>query len=154
MLQIISGKFFSSEDRFRHQAKGITFANYSWVQPIETCVATLEPVETYASVFSYVINYLNQLEKEKPPRKDILVRTGDAEIVEQFQLLCTFGLKAFFHQDRDTVAVTCREHRLSSHDNHVPSAFVPRFFSKQLTGTTVGDILDCPKKDNIGTGIV
>lgn len=136
MLQIISGKFFTSEERFRHQAKGITFANYAWVQPIETCIATLEPVDTYASVASYVINYINQLEKEKPPKKDILIRTGDAEIVEQFQLLCTFGLKAFFHQDRDTVAVTCREQKLSSSDHHVPSAFVPRFFLKQIRGTT------------------
>ena len=135
MLQIISGKFFESEDRFSFEAKGITYCNFSWPKPIETCVATLHPVDTYSSVASYVINYINQIEKEKPPRQNILVKTGDSEILDQFLLLCTFGLRAFFHQDRDTVAVACRELRLSSSDYHIPSAFVPRYFQRQISGS-------------------
>lgn len=64
MLQIISGKFFKSADRYVDEAKGITYSNYSWIAPIETCVATLEPVDTYRSVSSYVISYVNQIEKD------------------------------------------------------------------------------------------
>lgn len=137
MLQIISGKFFHSEDRFIHDGKGILFSNYSWVQPIKTCVATLEPVDTYASVSSYVVSYVNQLEKEKPPAKNVLVRTGDSDIVEQFLIICSFSLSAFFHQDRNVVAVTCRDQRLNSSDYCVPSQFVPRVFSRQINGTVV-----------------
>jgi hypothetical protein len=135
VLQIISGKFFDSDDRFRHDAKGILFSNYSWVQPIETCVAILEPVDTYASVSSYVVSYVNQIEKEKPPAKNVLVRTGDSEIIEQFMLLCCFSLKAFFHQDRNSVAVACRDRRINSSDYHIPSNFVPRIFSRQINGS-------------------
>jgi len=135
VLQIISGKFFDSDDRFRHDAKGILFSNYSWVQPIETCVATLEPVDTYASVSSYVVSYVNQIEKEKPPAKNVLIRTGDSEIVEQFMLLCCFSLKAFFHQERNVVAVACRDQRINSSDYHIPSNFVPRIFSRQINGS-------------------
>lgn len=139
MLQIISGKFFSSDDRIRHQGKGIIYSNYSWVAPVETCVASLEPVDTFGSVASYVISYENQIEKEQPPEKNILVRAGDSEIVEQFELLCAFGLKAFFHQDKNTVDISCREHRFNSTDRHVPSDLVPRFFQRQLNGS-VGEV--------------
>jgi hypothetical protein len=69
MLQIISGKFFDSDDRYAYDAKGIVFGNYSWRHPIQTCVATLEPVDTYASVASYVISYVNQIEKRHLQKK-------------------------------------------------------------------------------------
>ena len=131
MLQIISGKFFKSDNRYIHEAKGITYSNYSWIEPIKTCVATLEPVDTYKSVSSYVISYTNQIEKE---RAGVLVRTGDSEIVQQFQLLCIFGLKAFFDTDRNNVEINCRERPKSSNDFYLPSIFVPRFFEPQIHG--------------------
>jgi len=131
MLQIISGKFFKSDNRYIHEAKGIAYSNYSWVEPIKTCVATLEPVDTYRSVSSYVISYINQIEKEKA---GVLVRTGDSEIVQQFQLLCMFGLKAFFDIDRNNVEINCREKPRSSGDYYLPSKFVPRFFESQIDG--------------------
>ncbi len=131
MLQIISGKFFKSDNRYIHEAKGITYTNYSWIQPIKTCVATLEPVDTYRSVSSYVINYISQIEKEKV---GTLVRIGDSEIVQQFQLLCMFGLKAFFDIDRNNVEINCRQKSRSSGDTYLPSIFVPRFFKSQIDG--------------------
>jgi hypothetical protein len=105
------------------------------VQPIETCVATLEPVDTYASVSSYVVSYKNQIEKEAPPAKNILVRTGDSEIIEQFMTICSFHMGAFFHQDRNIVAVACRDQKFNSSDYCIPSQFVPRIFSRQIRGT-------------------
>ena len=130
MLQIISGKFFKSDKRHIYEGKGIAYSNYSWVGPIKTCVATLEPVDTYKSVSSYVISYTNQIEKE---RAGVLVRTGDSEIVQQFQLLCIFGLKAFFDTDRNSVEINCREKPRRSGD-YLPSTFVPRFFESQIHG--------------------
>src|SRR5579872_6765317 len=117
MLQIISGKFFKTDDRHHHDGKGILFSNYSWIRPIKTSVATLESLDPYKSaVISHVVTYLNQIEKVAPPGKDVLIRTGDYEIVDQFQLLCTFGLKAFFHPDKTAVAVSCRAQRSSGAD--------------------------------------
>ena len=131
MLQIISGKFFKSDNCYIHEAKGITYSNYSWIEPIKTYVATLEPVDTYRSVSSYVISYINQIEKEKA---GVLVRTGDSEIVQQFQLLCMFGLKAFFDIDRNNVEINCREKPRSTADLYLPSKMVPRFFQNQIDG--------------------
>jgi hypothetical protein len=106
------------------------------VQPIDTCVATLESVDTYASVSSCVVSYRNQIEKEQPPAKNVLVRTGDSEIIEQFMIVCSFFLKSFFHQDRTIVANACRDQRFNSSDYCIPSQFVPGFFSRQVRGDT------------------
>jgi hypothetical protein len=134
MLQIISGKFFQSEDRYRYDGKGILFGNYRWYEPIETCVATLESVDIIGSVTSYVVSYVNQIEKPGKDGPATLLRTGDAEIVEQFRLLSILGLQSYFHQDRESVAIACRKQPLSMSDR-VPSSFVPRFFHNPVQGT-------------------
>ena len=130
MLQIISGKFFTSDDRESHPGKGITYSNYSWIAPITTSVATIEPVYFSSSnVTQYVISYLNQIEKD-----GFLIRVGDPEIVHQFQLLCIFGLRAYFNIDRDKVDVNCREVPKTSNDNFLPSKFTTRFFEPKING--------------------
>ena len=129
MLQIISGKFFKSDDRHVHDGKGILYSNYSWAAPIETCVATLEPVDHFREISSYVLVYVNQIEKN-----GVLVITGDSEILEQFQLLATFGLRAYFTPFRDEVAQICRKTSLGGTDQYVPSQFIPRFFEGGTNG--------------------
>src|SRR5262245_39963293 len=106
MLQIISGKFFERPERYRHEGKGILFSNYAWVRPIKTVIGTLEPVDSYRAVSSYVFSYVNQIEKEEGPGS--LVRVGDPEIVRQFQLLCILGLRAYFADDRASILTNCR----------------------------------------------
>jgi hypothetical protein len=98
MLQIITGKFFKSDDRYRHDGKGILYSNYHWVQPVKTVVGALEPIDLRGRTASYIFSYVNQIEKEHG--RSILVRTGDGEVVEQFRLLCGFGLRGCFADDR------------------------------------------------------
>ena len=74
MLQIISGKFFKSDFRQTRLGKGILYSNYSWHSPIKTCIATLEPVDTFgSSICSYIVSYENQIEGE--PRSGALQKT-------------------------------------------------------------------------------
>ena len=135
MLQIITGKFFKTDRRIRHDGKGVLYSNYNWIAPIGTSVGTLEPIDPHrASVVTYVFSYVNQIERVPPPGHDVLVRAGDEEIVEQFQLLCTFGLRAFFHTDNAAAGRAFRAKRTSRNDN-VPSEFVKRFLSPSIDGT-------------------
>ncbi len=124
MLQIISGKFFNDGERHTYDGKGITYSNYSWVDSIKTCIATLEPIDISSQISPYVISYVEQIEKG-----EVLVKTSGSEIVQQFQLLCMFGLKAFFDIDRTKVEINCRVNPISSGDYYLPSRFVPRFFN-------------------------
>ncbi|NLX95318.1 MAG: hypothetical protein GXY83_04005 [Rhodopirellula sp.] len=136
MLQIISGKFFTGQDRHIFDGKGITYANYSWVAPIETCIATLEPVGVFLpGVCPYVILYRNQIEKEdEQGRQATLIRTGDAEIVRQFECIATFGLKCVFGGDRWEVELACRSQAKDMSDGFVPQQYVPRFFASSNRG--------------------
>jgi hypothetical protein len=108
MLQIISGKFFESDDRSISDCKGILYSNILWFEKIETCIATLEATDAYSPIPGYVMSYRNQIENEKGSNGLLLVKTGDVDILKQFKYLCTFGLKAFFNEDRNVVYKMCR----------------------------------------------
>ncbi len=129
MLQIISGKFFKTDDRHITECRKITYSNYSWVKPIKTCVATLEPTDLGSRVSPYVIRYKEQIEKPS-----VLICTDGSEIIQQFQLLCMFGLKAYFDTERNNLDFNCREYPRSSSDIYLPSKFVSHFFEPRIHG--------------------
>ncbi len=135
MLQIISGKFFKSNERHSFDGKGILYSNYSWVDKINTCIGSLEPVDYYHEVCSHVLLYVNQIEKDPPDKRiSSLVRTGDTEILEQFLLIATFGLRAYFSPFRDEVSQMCRQNPSGGTDTYTPSQFINRFFQTGIRG--------------------
>lgn len=132
MLQIISGKFYEdSASIVSDDGQGLTFSNFNFGAPIETCVATLEPLETnrMMSVSAYLITFKNKIDERVEVRK-----CGDAEIIRQFQNLCIFGLKAFFDNDKSFVKLNCRQYSESSADEFVPFQFVSRYFHLPVLG--------------------
>lgn len=133
MLQIISGKFYKNPDRYSTPAKGITFSNYHTISSIETSVATLEPVESYTSATgAYVINYTNVIEKPKEIQGIAIIRGGDWVIVRQFELLCIFGMRAFFDGDRHAVELNCRAKPSQATDLYVPAHYAERYFEPTI----------------------
>lgn len=133
MLQIISGKFFGNKDIHEHKGRGILYSNYSWFNTIETEIASLEPADLHGDAKGYVLSYVNRLESDEG-KGFSLVRTGDPEIVQQFKILCSFGLNAYFDHDKANVQLNCREKSGGIGDDTVPAQFVPRFFKKQIDG--------------------
>ena len=102
MLQIISGKFFNSDTVYSTPCKAVLYSNYYWPLKIETCIGTLEPIDNRSEINTYIFHYNNQIEKDMHSGFN-LVRVGDPEIVQQFMLLCSFGLQAIFSTDKDEV---------------------------------------------------
>jgi hypothetical protein len=138
MLQIISGKFFTSDDRHRFEGLGILYSNVACWRPIVTPVATLHSVDPHGSVARYVVTYINQIEREAASP---LARCGDAEIIEQFRLLMTFGLRGFFAAERREVEHVCRMRPQSSND-YAPSLIVDRFCASRIHADA-GDMARC-----------
>ncbi len=133
MLQIISGKFFGDGERYEFEGKGIVYSNMSWIRPIETQVGTLEPVDAFGSdVSSWVLSYLNQIEKEPA---GVTVRAGDTEIVEQFGWLCMVWFRAFFDGDKQNVVINCREKPAHAGDRYIGSRFAKPFLSPERSIT-------------------
>ncbi len=154
MLQIISGKFFGEGERYESDRRGILYSNMSWIRDIETCVGTLEPVDTAGSeVSSYVFSYLNQIEKEPAGGT---VRVGDPEIVEQFGLLCMIWFEAFFDSDKQNVIINCREKPAHAGDYYVGSKFAKPYLSPERNVTVeqeegfvcfVDKVIGLPRRD-------
>ncbi|MEF3302489.1 hypothetical protein [Paenibacillus sp. GYB003] len=136
MLQIISGKFYGDRHIHENKGRGILYSNFSWFNSIETDIASLEPADLHGDVKGYVISYVNKLESDEGNGFS-LVRTGDSEIVQQFRLLCSFGLNAYFDHDKVTVQMNCREKSVGIGDDTVPAQFVPKFFKREINGTAV-----------------
>ncbi len=132
MLQIITGKFFKKEERYKRPRRAVLFSNYDWIGPIETCIGTLEPVDG-GSIATWVFSYVNQMEKERGNFS--IVRVGDEEVVEQFRLLLVFGLGAYFASQRREVEHCCRQTRASVTDDSIPSQLLTRYFAIGLRGT-------------------
>ncbi|WP_440604584.1 hypothetical protein [Bacillus sp. GB_SG_008] len=130
MLQIISGKFFNTEDLHISDGKGVLYSNYSWVQPIETCIGIMEPVDFHGDITTYVFNYKNKLEK-----KGLLVRTGDSVIIEQFKLIFSFFFQCFTDPDRNAVEMNCRATKRNINDQFLPNDFVGRIFEPKIQGS-------------------
>ncbi len=132
VLQIITGKFFKSEERHISDGRGVLYSNYRWYLPIETCIGRLEPLGTRACPTAYLFSFKNQIEKEKGNFS--IVRTGDGEIIEQFRLLCSFGLRASFAEDRSWVTHLCRTGTIGQSDDYAPTQLLPRYFASRIEG--------------------
>ena len=128
MLQIISGRFFKSQDRYRTPKKAILYSNLSWIGQIETSVAVLEPVHVHQEIASYVLSFIVQIEKRPIPS---LVCAGEDEVVNQFRLFCMLGLGGYFAPEQAEVEYVCRTSSRHSGDKFVPRQFVPWFFDKR-----------------------
>src|ERR1041384_2072744 len=133
MLQIITGKFFKKEERYKTPRKAVFFSNYLWIAPIETCIGVVEPIDDGGGIATWVFSYINQMEKEGGSFS--IVRVGDDEVVEQFRLLLVFGLRAYFASQRHEVEHYCRQTRAGVTDDSVPSQMIPRYFVVGLRGT-------------------
>jgi hypothetical protein len=148
MLQIISGKFFKTEEVFKTPSKAVIYSNYFWNQSIETCVGTLEPIDTYSEIKTYIFHYTNQIEKDSHQKGFQLVKVGDPVIVQQFMLICSFGLQAIFSTDRDEVEKLCRRNSKHLTERYQPSDFLQRFFETKINGiqTDVGVFIEIIKR--------
>lgn len=135
MLQIISGKFYGSNERYSTLSRGILYSNFAWGNTIETKVVKIDPVEVYGPISSYLITYNNEIEKESHFTGLSLVKVGDYEIIKQFKLLSSFGLRAYFDNENTTVRVLCRKEKLHNRDDVIPSTFTRRFLDNGIMGT-------------------
>lgn len=79
MLQIITGKFFNSEDRFHNDCKGILYSNASFKGVYDIGHIKMESAESFSSVAPYIVMYDNQLQLSHSGFE--LVKVGDEEIL-------------------------------------------------------------------------
>lgn len=83
MLQIITGKFYDSDDRFHNDCKGILYSNISFSGIQEMGHIKIQSAEACGNISAYVISYDNQLQKSHGNLE--LIKVGDEEIFRQLK---------------------------------------------------------------------
>ena len=126
MLQIISGKFFDSEDRFHTDCKGILYSNSSFRGKYDIGHIKIESTESTGNINSYIISYDNQLQKSNSNFE--LIKVGDEEILRQFKNIFSFMIDAVFDEEKSVVERICKP-KESGRNYPLPSEFVDKTLS-------------------------
>lgn len=122
LLQIITGKFYNSEDRYHNDCKGILYSNASFRGIYDIGHVKIEAAESLGSVDPYIVMYDNQLQKSHSGFE--LVKVGDEEILRQLKNILSFALDAVFDEDKSTVERICRKKESGRGKYPVPSEFI------------------------------
>ena len=131
MLQIITGKFYNSEDRFHNDCKGILYSNASFRGVYDIGHIKIEAAESFDGVDPYIIMYDNQLQSSHSGFE--LVKVGDEEILRQLKNILSFALNTVFDEDRSSVERICRKKERGRGRNPLPSEFITGTLDKFKT---------------------
>ncbi|MBI9014057.1 MAG: hypothetical protein JEZ08_17615 [Clostridiales bacterium] len=128
MLQIISGKFYETDNLHDNPGKGILYSNFTHFDPIKLSLGSVSSVSFSGNVKSHVFDYNCRIEKSKVGGFGI-VRTGDDVIIDQLKVILTFGLDSYFDIDKRNVMEFSRMNESDYLDRYLPRNFVPCLFS-------------------------
>lgn len=107
MLQIISGKFFDSDDRFHNDKKAILYSNAAFRGKTQMGHLYIESVQAYGNISSYIVSFDSQI--QKTPSNFQLVDVGGEEVIRQFKNIISFYLCSIFDEEKGVVERVCRK---------------------------------------------
>lgn len=130
MLQIITGKFYQSDERFHNECKALLFSNIGSIEGIKTSVFNLIPT-SYSSGdgYSFVVEYDNQIQKPIQPTSLMLIKVGDKEIVSQIQTVASFASNGIFTTDKNVLSKICRDNGSTDTSDAPPSKYIEKTLS-------------------------
>lgn len=130
MLQIISKKFFKKDDPSTYHEtdeKAIVYSNMGTLNKIETPVVTLERIESYNGITTYLMSYKNRIEIQQS-KSFQLISVGHREIVSDFLCCCTFWFRGMFSTDKFYIEKLTRTQKEGIADSDLPVKIAPKFF--------------------------
>ena len=131
MLQVISKKFFVSDDLYITNREVNVFSNIRTSNTIQCPIATMEPIETHNGVTRYLLKYDNIIEKQKNQHFQIIA-IGDNRIVEDLLCCCSFWFKGLFSTKKNIIESLIRKEKDSIYDVHLPCEIVPSIFNRDI----------------------
>lgn len=139
MLQIITGKFFTTDDLYVTRQRGVLYTNYKPLpyDQIETCVGTLLPATTWDGISSVIYEVDERLEATTPDgEKEMIVSVGADSLIQDFAAVTSFALNITCAPDLDLVRrLTQSEHATTLGVSNVPRKYVGRVFEQEINIT-------------------
>lgn len=131
MLQVISKKFFKTDNYHRTEVKTIVYSNIMMFDKLETDIVTLEPIETYDGITSYLLTFVNVIEVQNTPNGQ-LVSIGKKEIIEDLLACFSFYFNGIFESDKNFIENLLRDKQKNASDIDIPKVLLPNIFKKGI----------------------
>lgn len=123
MFQIISGKFFDSEERFHNDCKIVLYSNAHFCGKHNIGHVLIESTELHGDISTFVITYDNQLQILDTGFQ--AVKVGDEEIAYQIANLLSISLNCIWGKNKNQVEKLCSNITSNVRGAYTPSMFIP-----------------------------
>ena len=139
MLQISSGKFFTSQNPDDHHItihRAVLYTNYRIFgtnHRIDTAVGSLLPSNFVDDLSVLTCEVTERLEKlGKQPQAGELVSTGGDTLINDFAALVSFGLNVTCTPDQNLTRRLIATKRMALGSCGLPSSYIPRIFDSEI----------------------
>lgn len=135
MLQIITGKFFTTDELNITRQRGVLYTNYNLniFQKIETISGTLLPVDIWSDVSSLIYEVDQRLEAiDKDGKRSFMVATHFDPLIQDFAAIASFVLDITCTPDLELTRRLTQSKRPQLGVSQIPSEFITRVFDSKI----------------------
>lgn len=135
MLQIITGKFFTSDELNVTRQRGVLYTNYELniFQKIETLSGTLLPVESWSDVPTLIYEVDQKLEAiNKNGERSFMIATHFDPLIQDFAAIASFILEITCTPDIELTRRLTQSARHQVGVDQIPKQFITRVFDSRI----------------------
>lgn len=140
MLQVITGKFFTTDELYITPQRSVLYTNYALHlrDPIKTLVGSIAPVtigldDSKSDVAGLIYEYDERVEAVRPNgQKEFMVATNTDEIVQDFAAVLAFTLNVVCTSDISVVRQLTQSKHRSLGITCTPQEYVHRVFDQRV----------------------
>lgn len=136
MLQITTGRFFTSDDLHRTKQQTVLYSNLQVLGEVETAVGCYAPAGSSYDVAAAVYSVEQVLEaSDETGRSFTLIAVNPEQLAQDFAALVSFCWQGICTLDSALVARLTQSHRPPVGVHSLPSHMVPRVFDREVRPT-------------------
>ncbi len=135
MLQIITKKFFVTDNLYTTKHRGVLYSNYqaTMLPTISTVVGDLTPTSTRDNVAIFIYEVEESLEAVRPDgSKEFLLAVGLGSFLEDFAAVTSFALNITCTPNIDLVRRLTQSNRPALGSPKLPKEYVKRVFDNEI----------------------
>src|SRR6185295_3931219 len=138
MLQIITGRFFKTDELYRTQQRTVLYSNYRGYNTIDTLVGTYAPAASSSDVTSAVYLVEQKLEAVRPDgSQEVMIAVHPEALAQDFAALLSFCLRVTCALDPALVSRLSQSNRPPIGVSTHPSRMVDQIFDREVWSNQV-----------------
>lgn len=135
MLQIISGKYFTNDNKVNEDTcYDVLYSNFHTYSTIKTNIFTMEPLNSRpGAINKFLIIFNNRYQPSD--EKDILVLPSSDPVIPHIKYILTFYFDCYFHTEKSHVQDLCSSSKNPNDVRNIASIHLPHLFNLEKKTT-------------------